>query len=366
MTRVARTRLLSRLRQRIIEALEDRVVWFTHDRLKLTGEPTDDFAVIAIIGREHYEQTRRKYPVRSWSDLRGVIQLEIGDSSDTFALIGPLKGDDREVMFFRLVRGFPTDLVRAAFWVPESLLLADRAKQQGVLTVVREGLEYFIAGNGDTLIAGGAIRTPAVFALAAGLPGDDDPSSLDKTAVLAEFPEALLRLKAADWWMLRSRPAMQRMYLFLKPAAALASVVLIAYLSLVSGFLYGMELLRERQLQALGPEVTSLIAQQRAVDILAQEQDGLIETVKNGQPAWPIWEAVAAVWRTGGGVFALNVSDDEISIRCAAPSATEVLKVLQTLKGFENAQLDSAVRQGMMGQEFVVVLKRTAPGSSRP
>lgn len=366
MTQVIRQRFSQQLRRRLVDAVEKRLVWFTHDRFTLAGDVADYFAWIAIIGREHYEQTRRKYPVRSWGDLRRVVQLELGDSADSFAVIGPLVGDDREVTFFRLVRDFPADRVRAVFWVPESLLLAERAKQHGMITVDRDGLEYFVAGNGDTLIAGGAIRTPAVFALAAGIPGDSEAVTLDKTAVQGEFSEALLRLQASDWWMLRSKPAVEQFYRFFKPAAVVAAVALGAYLSLVSAYLYGMEFWRERQLQALGPEVTSLIAKQRAVDVLAQERAGLIEVIKDGQPAWTVWEAVAAIWRSGGGVFALNVSDDEISIRCAAPSATEVLKVLQTLKGFENAQLDSAVRQGMMGQEFVVVLKRTASEPRRP
>lgn len=367
MAQSTRSRLQQEIRRRVFLALEKRVVWFTTGgRHTLEGEASEDFALVAVIGRGHYEPTRRRYPIRSWGDLRRVVLLELGECSESLAIIGPLQGDEREVTIFRLSAEFPAHQLRALFWVPETLLLADRARRHGIITVRYDDLEYFVAENGETLIAGGAIRSAWLFGLASGVSVPDEAVQVQRDDLVAEFLPALLKLQIADWWMLRSRPAINRIHSFLRPAAAIAALALIGYLAFVSTYLYGMQWLRERQLQALGPEVTALIAKQRAVDVIAAEGVGLVEVIDGGRAAWPVWEAVATIWRAGGGVFSLNITDNEITIRCAAPSATEVLKLLQTLKGFENAQLDSAVRQGMLGQEFVVVLKRSQPGDHRP
>ena len=351
---------LSRWRQFFSAALSRRVVWFSSARRDLNGLPSTQFAWVAIIGREHYEQVRRKYPIRSWRDLRTVVRLEFGQYSRAIFSIGPLADDERAVSIYKIASNCQADSVRALFWIPESEVLSRAQQSQDIVTVEREQLRYFIAPNGQTLIAGGAIQTPEIFALAAGVPSTSSGLELSESELTKPFSDGLSALKAADWVSFLSADAVSAAARIARPALVVSAVALAAYLALVSSYLSSMEVWRTRQLDDLGPEVTTLIAKQRAIDVLMTERGALAEVANSSAPAWPIWEPVAAIWKAGGAVYSVNLSDRAITIRCSAAVATEVLKALQALKGFQNVRFDSAVRQGGVGQEFVVSLERAS------
>jgi hypothetical protein len=366
MSRFSFSQLLSRLRDRAGAALLSRVVWVTDIRADLVGGSSTEFAWVAVIGREHYDEARKTYPIRGWSDLRRVLRIESGGDDACLSVIGPLQGDERAVTTYRLSSSCPVNTLRALFWVPETLLLEAAAKEHGVITVERAGLRYFVAANGISQRAGGAIRSPQLFALASGVPADAAHSTLGDDEIRREMAKRVPTLSLADWWSLRSPVAAESLQRFLRPAASFSAVALLAYLGVASAYLAGMEWWRNRQLEALGSEVTVLLAQQRAIDVMAKERTELAAIIDSSEPAWPIWEIAATVWRGRGAIYSVNVLDDEITLRCTAPVATEILDALRKLEGYSEARFDSAVRPGGLGQEFVVTLQRgKAEGSKK-
>jgi hypothetical protein len=357
--------IYGRLLARLKFVLASRVVWLTTERRNLDGDVSDAHAWVAVVGREHYEQTQRRYPVRSWFDLRRVLRLELAGERDWFAAIGPLEADERQVTIFRLRPDSPRDQLRAAFWLPETLCLGQVARRRGVVTVERDGLKYFLASSGASVLAGGAIRSPEVFAVASGIVPSGEPCVLGAVDIRREISEALFILSRADWWSFRSPAAAAHVRRFTQPVAVFVCFALVAYLGLVSAYLSGMELLRTRQIDSLGPEVTSLLVQQRAVDLMATERAALAEVVAEDKSIWPIWEVASAIWGANGAIYSLSIVDDVITVRCTGPVATQVLEALRGLKGYDSVQFDSAVRQGGVGQEFVVSLRRNAGGAQR-
>jgi len=354
-------------RARWREALGRRLVWVTRERRDFADAPNDQFALVAVIGREHYDLEQRRYPVRAVSDLRRVLALELAGARDCLVYIGPFANEGREVTLHRLAADFPRAMPRALFWVPETLLLTGQARQGGVLAIERAGLKYFVAANGASLLAGGAIRDAGVFALAAGVALPGEPVALDAAALRAEFMPALARLPGSAWWRLRSPVALEQLRRFLWPAATFATLALLAYLALVSAYFATVEFLRARELAALGPEVTQLLRDQRALEALSVERAGLAQVVATAAPAWPVWEVVATVFRLKGAVYGLSVTGDLVTVRCTAAEATAVLEALRALRGFRDARFDMAVRQGGAGQEFVITLRRVpAAAGARP
>ena len=367
MIRSLGTDWFARLRGSLLNLLLRRVVWITSDRRDLADLQHDALGWVAIIGREHYEQSRRKYPIRNWRDLRSVVLLEHGQSPNVLFSIGPLHDDYREVTVYKFLPSLDLNAIRSIFWIPESrLLLGARETQQEVVTVDRHGLRYFMAPDGQSLISGGAIQSPEIFALAAGVSSPGSGVVLRASDLPSAFAQGLRALKPADWLCFLSTAAITAAARVVKPALLASTILLVTYMVLVSTYLSSMESWRARQLDDLGPEVTTLLAKQRAVDVLMAERNALVEVVRNAPPAWPIWEPVAAVWKAGGAIYSVNLSDRLITIRCSAAVATDVLKALQALKQFKNVQFDSAVRQGGVGQEFVVTLERVSDESSQP
>jgi len=360
--------MINRLRKILDDVLAKRVVFVTSRRVDLLDNETDVAALVAVVGREHYESLHRKYPVRAWGDLARVLRLEFPPAfpGERLFAIGPLVGDEREVEIFRLSQGSPRDRLRALFWVPESFALRSLARSDGVVVVQRDGLEYFLAANGLSTMAGGLIRSPELFALAVGAADTRvaaEPVQLPR--LLASITTAIKDFSVLDWWGFRSPIAADYLGGFIKPASVFAAGAIALYLAAVSTFLWGMESYRSRQLEQLGPEVTTLLAKQRALDLMSAERAGVAELLDSTGSAWPLWEVASTVWRARGIIHSFMLVDDRVTIRCTAPEATEVMTALRALKGVRDVEFESAVRQGMGGQDFSVSFVREPPGKAR-
>jgi hypothetical protein len=316
--------------------------------------------LVTVIGREHYEQHQRRYPIRRESDLRRVLSLEFPSSDGYFFRVGPLVGEEREVTVFHLRPSCPKSSLRSLFWVPETLIVTSLTQSSEILTVDRGGCRYFVSPAGASMVAGGVIQSPALFALSVGMAVDSSQRVIDATGVRGEMARALSRLTLADWWGFRSPISSDRIREFALPASAMVGLLLSVYLAVGSAYLWSMQMWRNQQLVALGPEVTSLLAQQRAIDLMASERRAIADLVSTTKPAWPIWQLAEVIWREGGTINSITLDDDRINLRCAAPDATAVLKALQTAPGVQDVQFEAAVRQVAGGQEFAVTLTRGA------
>ena len=349
-----------RIRQWFAQRVRRRVFWYTTTRQDLLGQTSDQFGLVTVVGREHYEQLHRRYPIRRAADLRRVLRLEFSAAERHFFWLGPLVGDERDVIVFQLRSTCPQDDLKSVFWVPESVIAIALAKELGLLEVDRDGCRYFAAPNGMCVVAGGVIQSRPLFALAAGLAADATSRVIDSADLLARIPNALAGLSLADWWGFRSPISSDRVREFALPASAMVGLLLTIYLAAGSVYLWSMQTWRNQQLAALGPEVTSLLAQQRAVDLMASERRAIAELVSTAKPAWPLWQLAEVIWRTSGTIYSITLDDDRINIRCTAPDATAVLKALQAVPSVRDVQFDAAVRQTAGGQEFVVTLIRDA------
>lgn len=362
MSRLASWVANSALLQRAVARLNQGVLWLADTARGLNDEPADRSAWCVILGREHYQETRRRYPIRRWIDLQRVVRLELADRPRSIALIGPVVGDDREVVFFDISAEATAERFDAMFWVPETVLLKAAVPAGRVVTIDRHGHRYFLADNGVSQSAGGALQSADLFSLAAGVPGTPVEEPVSTARILDTLPKALLRLGVSQWWFLRAPGSTQRSLEWALPVGAVAGVFLIVYLAVGSAYLMGMEAWRSYSIERLGSEVTTLIAKQRAVDLLSQEAQGLNVVIQSQKPVWPVWGLITEVWKANGAVAGINLVDDRLVVRGSAPVATDVLSALSKLADYEDAKFDAAVRQGGRGQEYVISLRRKAPG----
>jgi len=354
---------VSRLPKRLISRVSEGVLWWADTPRTLHGEPTDRSGWCVILGREHYQERRRRYPIRRWLDLQRVVRLELADRPRALAVIGPVLGDEREVVYFDVAESVAVERIGAMFWIPETLLLKDLASDSRIVTVERFEHRYFLAENGVSQSAGGALQSAELFALAAGVPGIPVQQTVSTEQILQAFQKSLLTLRAADWWFLRAPGTSQRALEWALPTGALAGAFLLIYLAVSSAYLAGMSAWRTHSIDRLGTEVTTLIAKQRAVDLLSQEAQGLDAVIQSQRPVWPVWGVITEVWKANGAVAGINFVDERLVIRGSAPVATDVLSALSKLSDYEDGKFDAAVRQGGRGQEYVISLRVKSSGA---
>ena len=255
---------------KLARLLADRVAWLTDQRRDADGRPSAAPALVVLLGREHYIERRRRYPITAWRDLDAVLRQELVGAPPTLTLVSPVRDDQREVTLFELKAGVLDQVGRAVWLVPESLALARTLTAGEIACVDRAGFRYFVAANGVSQPASGALATAELFALASGL-DVGVASQFDATSLRGRLLNGLRRLPADAWLRLRVPSQRVRLQVDWKPVLTVAGAALVGYLALASGYLTFTRQAREAELQDLGGEVETLLTAQRDVDRMLAE-----------------------------------------------------------------------------------------------
>lgn len=357
--------MIERLRARWQAWWLARLVWIAADRRALGTQALADWALVAIIGREHYRERRKLYPIRSWREVATVAALECPEGRATITYIGPWQDDHREVTFFELEPAFVASEQKSLLWVPESVLVAEGLEPFGVADVERDGLRYFCSRAGASQLCGGLIRSPQSYALGVGIPTDVPPVRIDESALLESLAQRVQRVPLSNW--ARSlRPGVGAQALeWLRPASLAVTASALLYLLLVSAYLVGAQRWREYQIARMGPEVGTLLQMQRRVDASGREATLLANVLQSKNETYRIWELAGLVWRGGGVLSSLLLLDREITLRGSTPVATDLLSALSKLPGFEGAKFAAPVRQAGNREEFTIVIQLRASTPSK-
>jgi hypothetical protein len=344
-------------RTRLRAAVLARLVWLIDYRLTFAGDSAERYALLAVIGREHYRERRKRYPIVSRVELGRVIALELAGRTDTFWRMGPPVNNVREVQFFELSPEAGESRIRALFWFPESLVASFALSSGDVAKISRNDFSYFLSDRGGNQLSGGAIVSPALFRMASGLPLAGDDREFVDADVLVLLRSGVSRLTPSDWWRFKS-PEWKRLAAELwQPISALTVVSVLVYLCIVSAYLFSAQILREHELAKLGPEVSPLLEAQRQIDVLVTERASMQRVFESKVAAWPMWEVAATAWRSGAAITTLSFKDGEVTINGSAASAIDLLQALAKSEGVSEAKFESGVRQSANEQLFVIRVK---------
>lgn len=345
----------------IADLFLSRVVWLTDERRDLLGAASSRSALVAIIGREHYVEQRRKYPLLGDRELDAVLRQELSGMPATVAAVGAVEGNLREVTFFALRPGV-IDRLRPAVWVlPESLLVAATLPQNRFAGVERDGFRYFVASSGVSQPATGNMASAEVFSVAVGLDATDPVVALERGATRDRLLRGMRLLPLGSWRRFRPPSATTGSRTQWRTLLQAAGAALVLYLAIASAYLSLTIRSREAELAALGPQVETLLEVQRDIDRLGRERQGLVRVLTDRQYTYLIWECVAAAWSKGAAISDMRLIDGLLTIRGTAPSATDVLAAIAALPGASDAKFASPVRSGADGgEEFSVSLKLSA------
>lgn len=353
--------MIERLRTRLREWWARRIVWITAQR-NVFGEGADqDWTPVVIVGREHYRESKKNYPIRGWRELSAALALEFPAEGVVLSFIDEWRDDRREVTIFELDPNFAAAQQQAVLWIPESLLVSRSLELSQLSDVDRFGLRYFCSKTGVSQLRGGLIRTPESYAMGVGVALIDEPLKLSESELRPLLLAQLLRLPATYWLRALQPGVWSRALQWLRPAAIACGASLLLYLTLFSAYLLGTTKWREYQLQRLGPEVGSLLIVQRNVDTASKEVELLAGALKSRPNSYRMWQLASAVWKTDGGALAgISFLDGEVTIRGSSALATDVLSSIGKLEGFQGAKFGAPVRQFGSREEFTIIV-RVAP-----
>ena len=345
---------LARVRRGLVGCFRHKVVFIGERREDLDGNPSSRFALLAVLGCEHYRHRSVSYPIRSRRELAQVLDYEIEPSALTF--ISSWDGESRQVDIYEIVGEDFLSSSRAVFFIPETLLLSRALTSDAIFKVERTGLCYFVAQTGLWHLAGGLVQNERAFILASGL-SIDRVEIVDDRRALHEIILGLRKLQAAEWLDALSADLISKVWARVRPLAVMSLSVCAVYGLLVSVYLLVALSIRQSQIDSLGPEVGDLLAAQRRVDSLAVTSAGLSSVIAKTNRSWRVWEVPSTVWSGGGRVAAFTQFDGKIMIRGEAPNATDLLSRLSKLETFSAPAFASPVRQDGDQQQFVIELK---------
>jgi hypothetical protein len=352
-TRTIATPAAGRWHTRFIERVMAHVCWYAGERRSLSVEGSR-WPLALILGREHYSESRKTYPLLRHRDLDKVIRGELADEAATIYVPGRVDGDRREVTFYALDRDVLATLPRTPIVIPESLLLTKALPGEAWADVNRDGYSYFLFDDGRSQPAGGALGTARLVALAAGM----DPESLPEQwhghgAVIARLRSSLRSLSASDWWACRNpSPHTARLLdIAWRPIGLAAATAVLGYLVLSTLYLQGTLSYREHSLEAIAPEVREGLAADSESRELANRGNALAALWSSRTDTQLLWAAVASAVDNGATIAQVRLSDERVSIRGYAPEAADVLAALTASPHFHDVNFDAPVRADRNGRE---------------
>jgi hypothetical protein len=344
--------------------LHQRVVWIADQRRDFVGEVSAKTALVAFIGKEHYREHRRRYPVQSRIELMRILRLEAQAGVTALLHIGPANPEGRWVTRYEL-KPLAAHLMPAALlWIPETLALSKALPGASYFEVMRGSLRYFVTADGRSQLAGGAIIDGSQFALAAGLGANTTAINLGPEAVSPHLLRGLRSLSVSEFLEFVSRDLLSSALQLLRPLSLGAAVFVLGYLVLSSAYLLGFNQLRSWQLTQVEAEVAPLFVSERKLDALTRQSAAVAALLDARFESWPMWEIIPRIWEKNGFVTGIVLDDDELLLRGRAPSAVEILEAIAKSPGVSAARFESGVRQNQGQEEFSIVLRMGAPKAS--
>jgi len=346
--------LLGRFVDGIGRRLLRHVIWHSSQSQNLAGQPGSHLPLVVILGREHYAERQKTYPALRTRDLNKVLQEELADEPATLTLFGPVRGDSREVRFFRLDHAELESLPQSLFVVPESVVLGAQLTGDDWADVERQGYRYFLFSDGVSQPAGGALGQRGLVALAAGIDPDRIPEEYRGTDELSQrLRRSLSSLPLSTWWSCRNPLprdfGLERVAW--KSVGLTAGVTLFAYLVLTSLYLQASLGQRENALEKLEPQIREGLVADNEARALAARKDALSELWSERDDTQRLWQAVGIALQNSAVISRIDMRDVRVSLRGEAPDASEVLAVLASMPGFSDVSFDAPVVSGRGGRQ---------------
>lgn len=323
---------------------------------------------LVIVGREHYQESRKHFPVFQSSELDKIIK----NLMDTPSLYFPDSKDDSGtwVRIWSLSKT-ASELIKdkICLWLPESLLL-ESAVSQSCKIATRDGQQLYFAENGGVFVsslAKGLYINPEYFLMATGMAMDTPVSAMNEKEYLADLQGHWSGLGWSRWiQVLRQQGYLTKLSKMASWKSILvgSAASLLVLLLAKAGYVHWQSYYLDEQLAATNIKPVMQLKK------LAQEKSELITALGSashgGGDVERAWQLMASLMEANVQVLRVNASGAKIEIRLQAKQATEALQLISELPFVKSAEFSTSVMESLGNKRFTiaVVLKSSESGDN--
>jgi len=317
-----------------------------------------------VLGRQHYQEVQKNYPVENKKELVKILKLEISTDNRTILFrIGEYKNKQRVVTFAYVNQSIQKEYTQlnSIFCIPETWILGEKYLNQ-LLQVNYQEVNYWLYGTNQRVQsqkASGLFKEVSPFCSALGIAHDEKAKRLnqeDITAIFIELAIPLLVKYNQGLWISKVNKAPLDFKSIAFPVGAGAALLGI-YLTVMSFYLdFALE--RENSKQALlVNNASEIFTLQKQIEEQAKQLTQIKEVLYTSGVSLSIWQHLSPLYSKGDiRIEKISVisARDKVSIMAKSVKATETLKLLSQQNGVYDAKFSSDVVQGRELENFSI------------
>jgi hypothetical protein len=308
---------------------------------------------VCILGRNYYSEKVEWLPIIKRSDVIKVVKLKVKQQSlqTLFAVGSPVNGKTPVVYFY--IKALPEDY---SPWliIPETYILAFGMTDQNcqIASYQTPGTKtrvFFSTDKNYVLSAqqGGFITGPEQFAMSNGIHLENS-KMLDEQGYALALSTGLKQLHNLSIFGFVNKNAFSNNFQkkeWLNPALIMGTVVISLYLLLGYATASWQADQAKQELSKSMAKANQVLEQRNDI----QEIVSRVETLQSQLPAdsnnMAMWRVLEPLYASGVIFTGIVKNGANIQLRIEAESASEVLQLLLTQEGVENAEFSGTVRR---------------------
>jgi hypothetical protein len=322
-----------------------------------------------ILGREHYFETSKDYPISNKRDLKKALEFDDNKApfqGVTLQHIERINEQSHRVTFWVInPQVFTTLSFRPWLILPESYILAKGLPSQtNIATIECENKTLFLANSASGIVSGiksKVINTIEHFALSTGTSANSN-ETLHLTASNAEFSALLhqgiklLTFTKLQGFLVASQKRQWKSYPW-KSMATISCIMLTIYLALTSAWLVYEEYSVNKQLNQQKSTLNHAFSLQKQYKQQEEKQRLLVVPLKEQIPYWNVWPVVLACIDVGSQITGLHYKNNKIIFHGTAKKgikATDILAALSENKAVLSPEFSKPVRKNRGREQFAI------------
>ena len=319
---------------------------------------------VVVVGREHYHESVKDYPVGDARDLKKILSAQSLPSpypGQVFQVIKRLSGQSHRVTTW-VIKTTSIEALTHRPWllIPETMCILQLWSSPALITIPRPGGQVTVAIGESGVFSFLASketdsRQPTLIESSTSYFGDvrpqiETPTSIDAVEILwrgliktllstpMSFMLSIERSSAYPW----------------SKAGKLSATIFAAYMLSSSVVLLGADRWFDFRLDQMQEKTTEPLGIRRELRARSRSLSAMNDIVKTMTPTWTVWEIFLGLQDSKTSFTAIAYSNGAGTLSGLADRATDVLSQLGKNKRVKTAEFKSPVRKRRDGEQFVI------------
>lgn len=326
---------------------------------------------VALIGKQHYKEHKKAYPIQSKRELKQILLLEYpkSESAVCFFSIGDFKDGMRSVIVWQMQFNIHEALdLSTGVVIPEGALINSVSEDKSLLTLAfdEQDIEHWFyrdqKGQPFSGAKRGLIQNAERFLASVGIAETVASTRLSweqYQEYLQQHLPNFLALQSSDFFYVHAS-AMPDYSSLAKPFSIIAGIILGGYLAVSSAYLVVRNSMAEEVAQQLSQEARQVFQLRDKAKAKLAQLDDLALLTEGVSASSLIWLEIGALMKDGVEIQAISfLPDGRYIIRGNGDSATSVLSLFSANSKYQGAKFYSATQRRKDRDYFAIAVQLT-------